>query len=98
MKDYAQFLKEDQRLVILRTLSQLPSYTANSSVLYGLLQKYGHNPSRDQVKTELHWLAEQGLVTIINDLDGLLIARITERGTDVAEARAVVPGVKRPGA
>lgn len=97
MKDYANYLKEDQRLVILRTLNKLPSYTANSSVLYGLLQSYGHNPTRDQVKTELRWLEEQSLVTI-TVVDDLLIARITERGSDVAEARAVVPGVKRPGA
>ena len=94
---YAQYLREDQRLVILRTLNEMPSYTANSSVLHGLLQRYGHNPSRDQVKTELRWLEEQGLVTI-DDISDVLIARITERGTDVAAARVVVPGVKKPGA
>lgn len=94
---YAQYLKEDQRLVMLRTLNEMPSYTANSSVLHGLLVRYGHNPSRDQVKTELRWLEEQGLVTI-DDISEVLIARITERGQDVATARAVVPGIKKPGA
>ncbi|MGN0920237.1 MAG: hypothetical protein ACI4NJ_00770 [Cellvibrio sp.] len=94
---YAQYLKEDQRLVMLRTLNEMPSYTANSSVLHGLLGRFGHNPSRDQVKTELRWLEEQGLVTI-DDVNGLLIARITERGSDVASARVIVPGIKKPGA
>lgn len=97
MSQYLDYLREDQRLVILRVLAGMPSYTANSSVLHGLLGKFGHNPSRDQVKTEIQWLAEQGLVTI-EAVSDLLIARITERGADVAAARVTVPGVKRPGA
>ncbi|HSX85403.1 MAG TPA: hypothetical protein VLE50_08335 [Cellvibrio sp.] len=97
MSDFAQFLREDQRLVILRVLVNMPSYTANSSVLHTGLTRVGHNPSRDQVKTEIRWLEEQGLVTVEEVFD-LLVARITERGTDVAAARTVVPGVKKPGA
>lgn len=97
MTKFADFIREDMRLVILRVLVEMPSYTANSSILYTLLQRYGHNPTRDQVKTELRWLEEQGLVTI-EDVNDLLIGRITERGTDVVSARAIVPGVKKPGA
>lgn len=97
MSKFADYMREDQRLVMLRVLNDMPSYTANSSVLHGLLQRYGHNPSRDQVKTELRWLEEQALVTI-EEVSDLLIARITERGADVATARTVVPGVKKPGA
>lgn len=94
---FANFLREDQRLVILRILNELPGYTSNSSVIYGALTRYGHNPSRDQVKTELRWLEDQGLVTV-DDIDTVLVARLTERGADVATGRATVPGVKRPGA
>lgn len=97
MNQFATYIREDQRLVILRVLAGMPSYTANSSVLHGALGQVGHNPSRDQVKTEIHWLAEQGLVTVEEVFD-LLVARITERGADVAAARTVVPGVKKPGA
>ncbi|AQT58710.1 hypothetical protein [Cellvibrio sp. PSBB023] len=97
MSEFAQFLREDQRLVILRVLATMPSYTANSSVLMTGLNHVGHNPSRDQVKTEIRWLEEQGLVTVETAYD-LLIARITERGSDVVAARTVVPGVKKPGA
>ena len=97
MSQFANYIREDQRLVILRVLASMPSYTANSSVLHGALGQVGHNPSRDQVKTEIHWLAEQGLVTVEEVFD-LLVARITERGADVAAARTVVPGVKKPGA
>lgn len=97
MSQFANYIREDQRLVILRVLANMPSYTANSSVLHGALTQVGHNPSRDQIKTEIQWLAEQGLVTVEPVFD-LLVARITERGTDVAAARTVVPGVKKPGA
>ena len=97
MNKYADFLRQDLRLVALRLLAELPAYRANSSVLTMALDRYGHAVSRDQVKTELRWLEEQGLVRI-EDLDAVLVATLTERGQDVATGRAVVPGVKRPGA
>lgn len=97
MTKYADFLREDQRLVLLRTLSELPGYRSNSSVLNQMLNSYGHHMSRDATKTELVWLSEQGLVSM-EDLDTVLIVRLTERGADVAAGRARVPGVKMPGA
>lgn len=97
MNDFGKFLREDMRLVILRILAEMPSYTANSSLLCTALSHVGHYPTRDQVKTEIRWLEEQALVTVETFAD-LLVARITERGADVAAARTVVPGVKKPGA
>lgn len=94
---FAEFLRRDIRLVILRLLAEMPAYRANSSVLTMALERFGHAVSRDQVKGEIAWLAEQGLVTI-DDLDAVLVATLTERGQDVASARATVPGVSRPGA
>lgn len=94
---FAEFLRQDQRLVILRLLNEMPGYKANSSVLTVGLDRLGHSPSRDQVKTELHWLAEQGLLEI-EDVGAVLVATLTERGADAACGRAVVPGVKKPGA
>lgn len=96
-KPFADYLREDQRLVILRVLSDMPSYRANSSVLYNLLDTFGHSPSRDQVKSHLRWLEEQDLVEI-EDVSDLLIATLTSRGQDVAQGRVMVDGVKRPGA
>ncbi|EBD3217972.1 ArsR family transcriptional regulator [Salmonella enterica] len=94
---FVDFLREDWRLVTLRILSEMPGYSSNSSVLYSALTQYGHNLSRDQVKTELRWLEEQALVRI-ETLESVLVVWLTERGADVATGRAVVPGVKRPGA
>ncbi|EMW9316170.1 ArsR family transcriptional regulator [Salmonella enterica] len=94
---FVDFLREDWRLVILRILSEMPGYSSNSSVLYSALTQYGHNLSRDQVKTELRWLEEQALVRT-ETLESVLVVWLTGRGADVAAGRAVVPGVKRPGA
>lgn len=99
MSKYADFLSADRRLVILRILHEMPTYRANSSVLHSVLDQWGHEPSRDQVKGELRWLQEQGLVTIEDVAGGaVLLARLTERGVDVQAGRARVDGVKRPGA
>lgn len=97
MKSFAERLNEDRRLVLLRVLSELPGYRSNSSVLASLLDGFGHTVSRDYVKTQLHWLDEQGLVGI-TDLDGLKLVTLTERGHDVARGSVTVPGIARPGA
>lgn len=93
--DFSEFLRRDVRLVILRLLAEMPAYSANSSVLTMALERFGHAVSRDFVRSELTWLKEQGLVTI-DDLETVLVARLTERGQDVAAARVMVPGVARP--
>lgn len=94
-KDFTQHLRQDQRLVLLRILSEMPSYRANSSVLVGLMEKLGHTMTRDQVKTELRWLAEQGLLTV-EDAGAVIVATLEERGQDVADGRAKVDGIARP--
>lgn len=66
-------------------------------VLAEMLDNFGHPATRDQVKTELAWLAEQGLM-MLQEAGSVRVATLTERGQDVAAGRAVVPGVKRPGA
>lgn len=93
---YRDLIAADVRLVLLRLLAELPAYEANSSVLREALERYGHCNSRDQVHTELAWLAEQGLVTT-REIASVVIAMLTTRGLDVAHGRAVVPGVRRPG-
>lgn len=97
MSNYASFLAEDRRLVILRVLAELPGYRTNSFLLTRLLSQFGHESSADQVKGDLAWLQEQMLLTV-EVVESVHIATLTTRGADVAAGRAVVPGVKRPGA
>lgn len=97
MSKFSEFIRPDQRLVILRLLSELPAYTSNSSVIAQLLSQFGHAMSRDQVKTEIWWLAEQGLLEV-DEAESVLVVKLTERGADVVAGRTRVPGVKKPGA
>lgn len=97
MTPYSDFIRQDIRLVILRLLVEMTAYRANSSVLTMALDTFGHTLSRDQVKTELNWLAEQGALTL-EDVGPVMVATLTERGQDIAAGRARVPGIKRPGA
>ncbi|PNG40966.1 hypothetical protein A1354_12400 [Pseudomonas asplenii] len=97
MNTYTDYLRHDIRLVLLRLLADMPGYRANSSVLNTALDHHGHSTSRDQTKTELHWLAEQQAITL-NDIGPILVATLTERGQDIAAGRARVPGIQRPGA
>ena len=95
---YQHIVRDDQRLVILRALNEMNGQ-ANDSILQKVLASFGHNISRDKVKTHLHWLAENDLVTIETVLS-TDVATITSRGHDVAKGYAQVPGVgvPRPGA
>ncbi len=96
-RDFSTYLAEDRRLVILRVLADMPAYRTNSFLLQTLLGKWGHAPSADQVKGDIAWLQEQDLLTF-EDVEGVYVATLTTRGADVAAGRAMVPGVKRPGA
>lgn len=92
---FVDYLRKDVRLVCLRILADLPGYRSNSSVISNLLDQFGHAVTRDQTKTELRWLEEQGLIAI-EDTGSVLVATLRERGQDVASGRATVDGVARP--
>ena len=95
-KSFAERLREDRRLVLLRLLAEQRGYRANSSVLHMGLEHLGVVASRDDVRTDLAWLAEQGLVTTADAVPGVTVATLTSRGGDVANGSAYVPGVSRP--
>lgn len=92
---FTDIVTQDIRLVILRTLAETNGYSCNESIIHAILAKFGHRVSRDQVKVQLAWLHEQGLVTLETVVD-IYVATITGRGADVACGLATVPGIKRP--
>lgn len=94
--NYTAHFARHVRLAILRLLAEAPGYALNSSILVDALDALGLAASRDQVRSEIAWLAEQGLASSDELPGGLLVATLTERGGDVASGRASVPGVQRP--
>jgi len=94
-KSFAELQTEDRRLVLLRLLLQSAGYQANAFLLQTALVTQGHNASLDRIKSDLAWLAEQGLLRS-DALGEVVIATLTARGADVASGRASQPGVKFP--
>ena len=96
---FSTIVAEDQRLAILQLLEQDADYSHNEYVIGRLLATLGHAIGGDLLRSHLHWLAEQGLVKLDESAD-MLVAKLTDRGEDVALGRARVPGVarRRPGA
>lgn len=95
MSSFREVAAADQRLIVLQALEEDPGYSHNEGVLRSVLGTFGHQLSRDALRTELAWLDEQGLITV-SDAGGVQVASLTSRGQDVALGRARVPGVARP--
>jgi len=78
------------RRMLLEALEREPSYTAPLQLLQDALESHALAIGLDRVRTEVAWLAEQGLVE-----HQAGAAMLTQRGIDVALGRADVPGVQR---
>lgn len=95
-KPYARLVLEQRRLSILRLLAASPGYQANQFVLYEALPSRGAAASARDVAEDLAWLADFDLVTITG-IEGVLMARITQYGLDVAKGFTRFDGVQFPG-
>jgi hypothetical protein len=96
---YSDLFRSNLRLALLNVLQQSPGYSANGSILQGGLYDVGLVVGRDEIETELAWLAAQGYVNVEEvrkPPKTIVVARLTERGEDVQAGRVTVPGVKRP--
>lgn len=93
---YSEIVAADIRLCILQALAEDADYSQNEHVLDAVLSSFGHSLPGSQLRAQVAWLEEQGLVTL-GDVAGVMVAQLTRRGMDVAAGRANVPGVRRPG-
>ena len=94
MTAYTETLSRHRRLAILRHLEALPEYTSNASILQDVLAGVGLPSTRDQVRTEIAWLAEQGLIRA--EGEGFVVVTATSRGAEIARGLAQHPDIHRP--
>lgn len=93
---YLQSLTEDRRLWLLKLLKRSGNM-ANESVLLTAIQSAGHRRvTRDQIREDMTWLGDRGLVTLSWPDEALAVATLTRRGGDVADGNVDVEGVKQP--
>ena len=95
MNSWVQAEEERYRLDVLRLLEAASGYEMNHRTIGAALRTRGHHRSADAQADALHWLARHGLVETREEA-GFVVARLTDRGADVAAARETVPGVARP--
>ena len=90
--NFSTKVTERRRLDILLLLAQSPEYETSQMMLYQALPVAA---SADAISSDMAWLEEQGLVTLHN-VSAITLARITQRGLDVAQGRSRCPGVAKP--
>ncbi len=97
---FADMLTEDQRLVMLRSLAEVPGYSLNEAVLKSGLHAFGHRVGGDIVRAHMEYLARHGLLAvemIAAERGDLWVATLTGAGEDVAKGLATHVGVARRG-
>lgn len=95
MVSFEEHSARDARLIILRGLNDQTDGRMNEALLTQLLLTFGHNRSREYVRTQLNKLKELDAVTVV--LAGtVMIASITRAGIDHVERRSVIEGIARP--
>ncbi|HEY0155469.1 MAG TPA: hypothetical protein VGB92_25965 [Longimicrobium sp.] len=96
----AERLSQLRRAGILRTLATMPGYRANERILHDVVADDEALPcTRDQIRTEMHWLGDQGYITLTSVAGVVLVGEITQTGLDYAENRGPTPpGLARPDA
>ena len=80
------------RIAILRLLTGAARYSATDDLLHAALDSMHHRVSVQRVRAEMRWLAGSRLVEV-DDYDGGIAAKLTDRGQAVAEGRATAEGV-----
>jgi hypothetical protein len=93
----AQVETEKLRWAILHHLEASPNYELNDELLLEGARAQGIPTTSDKVRAAVAWLCEQELATC-RDVIGtaLVVARITDAGSEVAKGYRVFPGVLRP--
>lgn len=98
MTTYPEHFDGHVRLTLLQLLDGQSDGSANDAILYEALNAMDMDCSRDGVRAHIFWLQGQGALHTL-DLrmkNGLVVATLTEKGTDIVKGRSAIAGVQRP--
>ena len=100
MSNFAETLRKDRRLVLLRCLSDADGYTANEAVLRTMLEHYGFTIGRDALRNDIEFLQTETMVRVekLTPPSGgdLWLVHLLPAGDDVAKGRVRHYGIARP--
>lgn len=95
MSDYAEIVRQDARLIILKALSLQIDERLHSGYLAEELLRFGIDRPREWIHGELDWLAEIGAVTLTKP-GTVVVATLAEKGARHLRRAIVIEGIKRP--
>ena len=95
MKDMAQLMREQARLIVLRALAKQEDETLNSDLILPELTLFGIRKDRVWLHQEMRWLADMGTITLI-EAGTILVATLTERGGRHLRREIAIEGIQRP--
>jgi len=93
--NFDDMIREEARLILLRTLGEETNETLNSELLRRSLEVFGITRPRDWVHEELGYLKQMGAVTL-NAVGTVIIASLTDKGRDHLARAIKITGVKQP--
>lgn len=94
MASYQKMVTEDLRRLLLTLLAKDSDYAINDNILQSALATYSHSVSKDDLCTQLDWLETNRLIDVEHVFD-IRIAKLTDKGLEVANGQAYVEGVRR---
>ncbi|MFN3662353.1 MAG: hypothetical protein ACK4TM_06355 [Yoonia sp.] len=93
--DMNQIIREQARLIILKSLAEQVDERLNSDLLVEMLKPFGIRKDRAWVHEELKYLQDMGAVTVL--VAGTVqVATLTDKGHRHLEREIAIEGVKRP--
>jgi len=98
MPDMAKIRRESMRWNLVNTLNKFRPYTTPEQRVAEVMAAIYPDATALEVRRELDYLADRGLVALEKQPSGTWYADLTREGIDVAEYTvACGPGIARPG-
>jgi hypothetical protein len=86
----------NQRMLILQALYKDADYRLNTEMLQRLLRTFGHSCGIVEVNALVGYLERRGYLSCERLENGMVIAKLTRAGQDVAEGNVIAEGIDRP--
>ncbi len=93
---FIEQLRAERRRYILDILDRSQPSKLNHRSVAVILEQYGLRPADEELRRDLQWLYQTGLVEL-EHLDNLVLTALTERGRDVSAGRLRIDGISRDG-
>jgi hypothetical protein len=96
MTTFAEFQREEVRLIILRLLAEDMDVTLADRALKVGLKHFGYNEALETIHEHLVWLEGVKAVSLQKPAEGVIIATLEQAGRGHLERSKPIAGVRKP--